>query len=83
MATIKAVIGQNGIVTLPQDVLTKNKLKVGSSIKFSIKGTEIKAVIGQNGVFTIPKDVLTKLKIKAGDQVELDGLTSYGLVAPR
>ncbi len=43
----------------------------------------IKAVIGQNGIVTLPQDVLTKLKIKTGDQVELAGLTSYGLVAPR
>ncbi len=78
MANIKAVIGQNGIITLPQDVLTKNKLKVGNSIKFSLKGTEVKVVIGQNGVFTIPKNLLTKLGIKAGDQVALEGLISVG-----
>ena len=71
MPDYKAIIGENGIITLPKNVLSENKLSVGSAAKFTIQGIEVKGIIGENGIFTVPKAVVTQLKLKPGQQIIL------------
>ena len=77
MAGQKMIIGENDRIPVPPDVLSKLKLKPGSTITLKTiigpngKVENLKAMIGPNGMIQIPKDVMTKLGVKKGGSVEI------------
>jgi len=77
MAGQKMIIGENDRIIVPPNVLSKLKLKPGSTITLKTmigpngKVENLKAMIGPNGMMQIPKDVITKLGVKKGGSVEI------------